>query len=115
MKNYKIKNDDIKQLINIDGPQGAIATDRITVDGCKVCYMYREEAYDIFPDSGWRFFSGDEDEDYINNSDNSGVYNLNTICNYDKDIIPFLDAPVGSSFIRNENGIFIEDNKKEEE
>jgi hypothetical protein len=37
------------------------------------------------------------------------VYDVNTIANYDPEIIPFLDAPVGSAFEReNGTGLFAE-------
>lgn len=42
---------------------GALATDKIVVDGI-VGYMYREDAIND-ADSGWWFFSGTEDQDYI--------------------------------------------------
>ena len=31
---------------------------------------------------------------------------LNTICNYDPDLIPLLSAPYGSAFARGEDGAF---------
>ncbi|MGZ9586431.1 DUF2185 domain-containing protein [Paenibacillus marinisediminis] len=107
-RKFALSADDIKQLI--DSEEGCIATDRITVDGCKVGFMYREEPYQNGnPDSGWRFMAGDEDQDYMDNSENSAVYQVNTICNYDSDIIPYLDAPPGTAFIRDENGKFVLD------
>ena len=109
MKKFKIKKEDIKELIEIEGPNGCLATDKITVDGCKVGYMYREEPVVNTYDSGWRFFSGDEEEEYCDNPDNISIYQINTIANYDQDIIPFLNAPYGSAFIRDENGNFIKD------
>ena len=60
-------------------------------------------------DSGWRFFARDEDDEYVNNPANIEVFKLNTICNYDKDIIPFLKAPYGNAFFRNEDGVFVEE------
>lgn len=104
-KEYKLNNKDIKELLNWIGPDGCLATDRITVNGCRVGYMYREKP-DNDIDSGWRFFEGTEDEEYTNNI---GIYRLNTICNYDKDIIPFLNAKYGTAYIREENGKFVED------
>ncbi len=71
-----------------------IATDRITVDGEKVGYMYREQPDDS-SDSGWRFFAGDESQDYINNPDNISIYDVNTIANYDPSIIKYLDSDIG--------------------
>lgn len=74
-----------------------MATDRITVDGCKVGYMYRESS--VRPeDTGWRFFAGDESAEYINNLSNSDVYAVNTIANYDPDILPHLDTPAPCTF-----------------
>ncbi len=44
---------------------GCIATDRITVDGLPVGYMYREKPEEGNPfegyDSGWRFTAGDRE------------------------------------------------------
>merc|ERR1712166_653832 len=51
--------------------------------------MYREEPG--FPgDCGWRFFSGDEEEAYISDGENTGIYTVNTVANYDHDIVPYL-------------------------
>ena len=41
-----------------------------------------------------------EDDEYMDNPDNHHVFALNTICNYDSDIIPYLHAKIGSAFIR---------------
>lgn len=106
-KNFRIKAEQIKRLITSN--EGCIATDRITVDGCKVGFMYKEEANPNYPDSGWRFMAGDEDEDYMNNPNNHGVYQVNTICNYDSEIISILDAPLGTAYIRNEIGKLVLD------
>lgn len=54
--------------------------------------MYRE-ATTRTDDFGWCFFSGDENQDYINDLSHTGVYALNTIANYDPDIIPYLNTP----------------------
>lgn len=98
MKNFKIKKEDIKRLIDVSGE--CIATDKITVEGSKIGYMYRETPSNEY-DTGWRLFSGDEDEEYTNNPDNFEVYDLNTICNYDEDIIPYLIKPIGTKLERN--------------
>jgi len=95
--------DIILMLSDWDGPKGCIATDRITVDGSKVGYMYREEP-DFDGDSGWRFTAGDESDEYMDNPDNSGIYDLNSICNDDPDIIEFLKSEAGSAFERVDGG-----------
>ena len=81
-----------------------IASDRITVDGGKVGYMYREEG-DHPDDSGWRFFEGSEDQEYADDPGHFELYDVNTIANYDPEIIPFLDASIGSAFERTPEGL----------
>ncbi|MCC6491042.1 MAG: DUF2185 domain-containing protein [Candidatus Hydrogenedentes bacterium] len=94
---FKISGDQIRRLIPNMG--GCFASDRITVDGAPVGYMYREQA-DRDVDSGWRFFAGDESQEYADEAGNFGIYEVNTICNYDPAIVPFLNAPIGSAFGR---------------
>lgn len=106
-KKFFIPGNEIRRII--ESTEGCIVTDRITVDGCKVGFMYREEPSEKYPDSGWRFMAGDENEDYMNNSQNHGVYQVNTICNYDPDIVPFLDSAPGTAYIRDVNGNLILD------
>ena len=74
-----------------------IASDRITVDILKIGYMYRENPTTEV-DSSWRFFAGDETEEYTNNPINFEIYDLNTICNYDNSIISLLNTNIGTSF-----------------
>ena len=96
-KNIKIPGEHIRQLISNMG--GCFATDRITVDGLKVGYMFRElPDKDVF--SGWTFMAGDESQEYADNPDNWAIYDVNTICNYDPAIIPYLEAAYGSAFGR---------------
>ncbi|WP_219623785.1 DUF2185 domain-containing protein, partial [Vibrio parahaemolyticus] len=100
-KNFKLSAENIRELAS--GYGGCIATDMITVVGKKVGYFYRVEPnYNL--DSGWCFMSGDETQEYMDEPTNHEIYDVNTIANYDPDIIPFLDAPVGSAFERNSEG-----------
>ena len=76
--------------------------------------MYREEPHKGKPDSGWRFLAGDEDDSYVNNPNNLHLLAINTICNYDKDIIPYLKSEVGRAYIRmGSNNIEVDDGTKE--
>ena len=105
-KPFRLRADEIKPIAT--GYGGCFATDMITCGGRKVAFMYRE-AREFEPDSGWRFMSGFESDAYMDDADNLAIYDVNTIANYDPDIIPFLDAPVGSTFEReNGTGPFIE-------
>ncbi len=116
-RNYHVKAEDVKHLLpDWEGADGCIATGRITVEGCKVGYCYREEP-DGGWDSGWRFTAGDESEAYMDDPNNAGIYKLNTICNDDPDIIPLLNTPIPCAFERDENGVFqqIKDWKPDED
>ena len=105
-RNYHVKAEDVKHLLpNWEGADGCIATNRITVEGCKVGYCYREEP-DGDWDSGWRFTAGGESEAYMDDPNNAGLYKLNTICNDDPDIIPLLNTPAPCAFARDEKGVF---------
>jgi hypothetical protein len=96
-KKFTIRADQIKALAPNRG--ACIATDMITVHGRKVGYMSREEPRNA-EDSGWAFTSGDESQEYMDDTSNHGIYDVNTIANYDPDIIPYLDAPPGVAFAR---------------
>ena len=101
-KNFCLQASEIKELA--PGHGGCMASDMITVHGKCVGYMYR-----VMPDprsdfskvdSGWVFLSGTESQDYLDDPRNIAIYDVNTIANYDPDIIPLLDAPFGSAFAR---------------
>ena len=93
---------------------GCIASNRVMRDGMMIGYMYREEPIEGKPDSGWRFFAGDEDDEYNDNPDNFHIYSIGTVTEIEKDIMPFLNSPVGSAFIRDENGDIIPDDGETE-
>jgi len=94
-KPYKLSAADLRPLA--EGHGACIASDKITVDGSPVRFMYREAG--VHPaDSGWRFLSGLESEPYIQDAANHAFYDCNTIANYDHTIVPYLEAPIGSVF-----------------
>ncbi len=116
-RDYYVKAEDMKNLLpDWEDATGCIATNRITVEGCKVGYCYREKP-DGDWDSGWRFTAGDESDTYMDDPNNAGIYALNTICNDDPDIIPLLNTPAPCAFERDGNGMFqqIKDWKPENE
>lgn len=110
-KKFAISPSEVLELLPADyeGALGCLISDRVTVDGMRIGYMYREEVDNGMPDSGWRFFAGDEDDAYVNNPDNCGVYHLNTACNYDEDIIPFLSRKPYVAFGRDADGNFVQE------
>ncbi len=96
-KKFYLSADQIKPIAPNRG--SCIASDMITVDGKKVGYMYRE-APDSDIDSGWRFFAGAESQEYADDAKNLALYDVNTIANYDPDIIPLLGAAIPAAFER---------------
>ena len=81
MKNFKITEfEDI-----IETGKTCLVTNKITVEGMKVGFMYREE-----PD----------DEDDMDDPENMMMVDLNVVANYDRAIIPILKKPVGSEWER---------------
>ena len=85
------------------GRGACIASDRVTVDGAPIGYLYREEP-DFPSDSGWRFWAGDESPAYAEDAGNFELFDVNTIANYDREVVPLLDAPPGSAFARDAQG-----------
>lgn len=94
---YKLQVSDVQDLIK---PMGyCIASDRITVDGEKVGFMYREDKEDE-DDSGWRFLAGDETDEYLEDQHHFMMFDVNYIANLDKAVIPYLKWKKGSEFER---------------
>lgn len=76
-----------------------IATKSLSKPGARVGYMYREGP-DERDDSGWRFFTGDETEEELDDAEKLAIYDVNTIAAIDPAIIKRLHAPYGSSWDR---------------
>ncbi len=87
----------------LDANPGCFITKK-ALDAQFIGYMYHDEPHPDYPDSGWRFFVGDESEEYINDPDNTTVCGLNTICNLFPDVMAYLCAGEGRRFGRQEHG-----------
>lgn len=98
-KKFKLAASEIKPIAT--GFGSCIASDHITVNGRKVGYMYRDTP-DNEIDSGWRFMSGRESRVFMDNPRNLDIYDVNTIANYDPEIVPLLSEPIGSAFERDQ-------------
>jgi len=99
-KIFILSENEIQDIIKSIGY--CYVSDKITVDGMNVGFMYREKPYDN-DDSGWRFLSGTETEEYIDDNNNLMIFDVNTVANYDKAIIPYIKNKVGSELERIEN------------
>ncbi|HBB90504.1 MAG: hypothetical protein A2X22_00005 [Bacteroidetes bacterium GWF2_49_14] len=97
MKSLIIKEEDIKDLVANWGY--SIVSNHISVDGMKVGFMYREERMDK-EDSGWRFLSGTETDEYLDDPENSKALAVNVVANLDPAILPYLKYKVGSELER---------------
>jgi hypothetical protein len=76
-----------------------IVSNQVAVENSKVGFMYRETP-DNNIDSGWRIFSGAEDEDYIDNPNNFGYYDWTKILAIDPSIESLLNSPHKTAFER---------------
>lgn len=86
----------------------AFASKRVAEKGRKVRFMYRENPQHP-GDSGWKFFSGDEPQEYVDDPNNVGEYPLETIARIDPAVVPLLDRPAPCAFERDsDHGAFIE-------
>jgi hypothetical protein len=94
-KKLHLPEDQIQPLVTDMG--NCLATDHVTVKGKPVRFMYREEPWNA-DDSGWRFLSGNESDDEMEDPTNHGLYPVNTIANLDPSVIPLLQQPVGCAF-----------------
>ena len=105
-KKFRLNADEFGPVAT--GHGSCFASDHITVEGHKVGFMYRE-APDNELDSGWRFLSGLETQEYLDDPDHLSIYDVNTIANYDASIAKHLTASVGSAFAKAESGEFVEE------
>ena len=82
----------------------------------KLKWIIREEPIEA-PDSGWRFFSDIDDDDYVNEPDNLVVCDYNTVAEIEPGIIPIYVFPVGSDLqlVVEDGRMYFVDNLTEEE
>lgn len=85
-----------------------VVSKKVTRDGWKVGFMMREEPNDD-QDSGWQFYAGDEDNDYLDDYKNIDLCMVNSIAGIDPCIMKYIDSPVGARFVRTSSEDFEED------
>jgi hypothetical protein len=100
-KKYKLTASQIQSLVPDLG--FGFVSDKIAVDGHRVQFMVREEP-EKEADSGWRFLGGGETEEYLDEPEHISMLEINTVANYDPEIIPFLMYPPGTQIERNAAG-----------
>lgn len=82
-------------------------TNNILYEGQKVGYLYREKP-DCEDDSGWRFTTGKETDEYMDNTDNISYVSLGAVLQEDDSFVQLLDREAGVAFAKEENGDFVE-------
>jgi hypothetical protein len=93
-----------------------IVSNKILNKNEPVGFLYRIKPSDpcssVFGDSGWIILTGNESKEELKTNANFNCVSLGAVLNVDDSFIDFLEAPVGSSYKRSENGKFEElDNK----
>lgn len=88
--------------------QGAIVTQKIVSGGEPIRFAERLEPANP-NDSGWAFCSGNESDEYMENSANFAIVRVQSLVDKDPAIAEILDAPIGSLFRRGPNGYEAED------
>lgn len=78
---------------------GAFVSRMVLQDGLPVMYLYREESPEA-QDSGWRIFSGKEDEYYIDTPDNWAFVELTPLLEKDPTLLEVMEYGPGYSFVR---------------
>ena len=80
-----------------------LVTKRVLDEG-RIGFMYREEPAEEFHDCGWRFFAGDEPEEYITQQDHVMICTYNEIANIDPTVLAYFYADYGREFEKGEEG-----------
>lgn len=82
---------------------GGLMVSKMVVDEqIKPRFMYREKRMSQ-EDSGWRIFTGFESEEYIDDPNNTGIYNPSTILKIDPSIEDVLLKGIGSVYEKTED------------
>ena len=82
----------------------ALISRKVAEEGAGIGYVIRDEW--VGKDSGWRFYSGDEDALFFMEPDHMIWASLKEIADAYPELEPLLNAPAGSEYRRDQDGIF---------
>ncbi len=96
-------------LAGDDGRKYCAVSRKILDEGERVGYMRRHLSFNgnmlSDNDSGWVFMAGTESREFLANPYNIKRCRLNTVCNIDSDILPFLSKPYDTTVYRKSDGV----------
>lgn len=75
----------------------AFVTKKLIEENSKIGFAYREKS-DNDTDSGWRFFIGNESQEYVDNPDNLLLYSIEDILKLDESIKSILNSEIYTAF-----------------
>ena len=75
----------------------AFVTKRLVEENSKIGFAYREKS-DNETDSGWRFFVGNEKQEYVDNPDNLLLLTIEDIIKLDASIKSILNSEINMAF-----------------
>lgn len=90
--------DDMRERKNLMGKM-AYVSKKLMDEGWKVGYMCREEAVNE-DDSGWSFFVGNEDDEYVEDYRNIQLMSIHAVMQHDSVIWKYITSPIGTNLIR---------------
>jgi hypothetical protein len=88
---------DVENNDYIEGLGGCIVSNNILSGAGKIKWIFREKSIND-KDTGWRFISEIDDEEYINNSNNLSVCDFNSVIKIEPATIRVYSYPIGSEF-----------------
>ncbi len=88
-----------------------LVTNKVLYENAPINYLYREEPMENddkrdYVDTGWRILSGDETDEYMDDSENISLVSLGAVLSRDDSFIEVLESEIGTCFERNEEGKF---------
>ena len=77
--------------------KNAFVTKKLVEENSKIGFAYREKP-DNETDSGWRFFTGNEEQESVDNPDNLLLYSIEDIIKLDDSIKSILNSEINTAF-----------------
>ena len=96
-------------------PNGCIASNNLLSEKGELKWCFRESPINSM-DSGWRFLSDIDTDEYLADANNSSVCDLNSVIQIEPAILSIINLPVGTDAeltVINGERMFVDTNSKE--